>query len=115
MRRLTDFAPKRARHCSQCGAELWGKGATREERKGFRASFMLLDGSLMDLTMCEGCAGVPDLEHLWGQVLAGWRYAKPEDAGMRATVARQARDNLILALLYRQRWADVEAGIQWRK
>ncbi len=94
---------KKVGHCSCCGEPLWRTDVSPEQRAGVRATFMLGDGSLLDLTLGECCQEDYDVEKIWKRVLDGWSF---EDAEAYATM--QGRENLILGLLYTIKWSEVE-------
>ncbi len=93
-------------HCVQCGELLWDREDDYRGRTGKRASFMLANGTIMDLTMCDGCLETPDFELLWYNVMSGWRSGNA-DAEF-PNIAEAANTNCILALLYTQPWAHVD-------
>ncbi len=103
---LTDFGPKKPGHCTQCGEFLWDREDDYRGRSGKRATFMLANGTVMDLTMCDECLEDLDLEKIWFQVLAGWRGGNAD--AVREDIAQAVNTNFVLALLYTQEWRDVD-------
>jgi hypothetical protein len=91
--------------CSCCGEHLWDVADIPATRRGVRATAMLFDGSLMDLTLGDCCLKNPDLDRIWSRVVEGW-FA--EDAPKYAL--KQLQANGIAALLYTMKWKDVETS-----
>lgn len=117
LRNPCDLPLKLPGHCSQCHKKLWDpkdgafrRGATGKDidalRPGKRACFLLLDGTTMDLTMCDDCVAAPDLDRLWKQTLVGWRSGNVD--AVRPDVAKKSWDNLILAFLFAVPWSAVD-------
>ncbi len=93
---------KKVGHCSCCGEKLWYIDVPPEDRSGMRATFMLADGSLLDLTLGNCCTESYEVEKIWRRVLDGWNFENAE-----AYATMQGRDNLILGCLYMMRWSEV--------
>ena len=106
LRNPTNLPLKKPGHCSQCTKHLWDREDDYRGRVGKRASFLLANGTIMDLTMCDDCIASPDLERLWFQVVAGWRGGNVD--AERVDIAKAVNTNFFLALLYTQPWAHVE-------
>ncbi len=100
-------------HCTQCDTHLWDLEQARANRSGHKATFMLSDGSIMDLTMCEGCVEEPDFDALWGVTMHSWLHEPRYFADSPAVRDEQAfqraqKGTFILALLYTDVWWDIE-------
>ncbi len=108
------FPVKRLGCCTQCGAVLWDAKQPPSARPGVQATVVLADGSWMSLTVCAECFAAPDLDRMWGQVLAGWLQGKTVSLAGKDYVARQARDNFILACLFGLPWDKVGRGLSWQ-
>lgn len=93
-------------HCTQCGKHLWDREDDFRGRSGKRATFMMANGTVMDLTMCDNCLADLDLEQIWFQVLVGWRGGAVD--AVREDIAKAVNTNFLLALLYTQDWRDVD-------
>ena len=103
-------------HCTQCQTLLWDPHALppqpKSTYKGLRATVMLSDGSIMDLSMCPDCAEAPDLDLLWEVVMSGW-LAEPIKATDSPTlrddqVMKQfGRGTFILDLFYTEKWTEI--------
>ena len=105
-------------HCAQCNVMCWDPHAypvqPRSTWTGLRAHFMLSDGSLMPLTLCEACATEPDYELIWEVVMSGWlsEPARPDEApDIRDDygLTQHARGTFILDLFYTEKWTEIEA------
>ena len=103
-------------HCTQCNTQCYDPQAFPPQPKsawlGVRAHFMLSDGSLMPITMCDACAAAPDYEKLWDVVMAGWLHETvrgDEDPIIRDNyvLTQFARGTFILELLYTEPWTEV--------
>ena len=106
LRNPTELPIKKPGHCTQCGAHLWDREDDFKGRAGKRATFILANGTVMDLTMCDDCLEHVDCEKVWFQVLAGWRGGNAD--AVREDIAQAVNTNFILALLYTQDWRDVD-------
>lgn len=93
-------------HCVQCGTHLWDRVDDFRNRAGKRGSFLMANGTVMDLTMCNACLENPDCELLWMNVMSGWRAGNCD--AKRPDIAKAANENFILGLLYTQEWAAVD-------
>lgn len=89
--------------CSQCGEYVWNPVDSVLSRPGVRATFILLDGSLMDLTIGNCCVADLDFSIIWQRVVAGWTAENADEYA-----AKQARENHIVGLVYTIPWKDVE-------
>jgi hypothetical protein len=102
--------------CSSCGTEVFeittgvagGPGERREIighplENAHRATFLLLGGSLMDLTFCESCLPHADdnLDQLWANVIESWLA---EGAIPANDLDAALHDNFILGKLYSVPW-----------
>ena len=102
--------------CKACLGPAFDADRPVESWKGFRCTFQLLDGSYMDLTICDTCfENELDLDALWLNILEGWKeeleeaaeVPDPNLAHRRAQfLAKQAGGNLILAHLCGCSWKD---------
>ena len=108
--------PKLLGHCAQCNEMCWDPHAYPEQPQstwtGVRAHFMLSDGSLMPLTMCEKCAEAPDFELIWDVVLGGWldepvRADEPPDMRDDQVLQQHVKGTFILDLFYTEKWTEI--------
>lgn len=109
--------PKLHGCCSKCDAEVFEiierdpetraptrVGAPLDEAE--RATFLLMNGSRMDLTLCAGCAAglqPADYAFLWQRVMVSWiAQSGPDHPWPKSQI-----DNGICAVLHRQPWKEV--------
>ena len=97
--------------CSACRMRLFPADAPVSLRTGWRATYVLADGSFMDLTMCDDCvAGGEDFDAMWDNHIQGLVATAPRM--LSPYVNRQLDDgNFILARLYEHRWKDVDSPL----
>jgi len=77
-------------------------------RGGWRATYILADGTYMDLSLCDDCLDEgEDLDAMWDVVMQGWLALAP-DAHHPWVEQQAASGNFILARVYEQRWHEVE-------
>jgi len=119
---------KKVGTCKHCLGHAFDFDRPVKNWKGARATFMLLDGTFMDLTICDNCKdGDMDLDVIWLNVMKGWKAelmlaVDKQDVraiqGRAAFLALQAHDNFILAHLCSPSWPDalgdeVPLGLGW--
>lgn len=111
------MSPKIIGCCSKCDVEVFDIEKRDPETRlptqtgaphanAVRSTFVLMDGTKMDLTFCAECnAGLTpqDYPWLWQRVLASWIA---ESSTSHPCVKQQA-PNGIFALSYSQPWRDV--------
>lgn len=109
--------PKLTGCCSKCDAEVFEiterfpetrapKRVGKPFENAVRATFVLMNGSKMDLTFCAACMDEltpADYGALWQRVMVSWAHEK---SGGPSWVRSQV-DNGIAGLLYRQPWREV--------
>lgn len=111
--------PKLAGCCSKCDAEVFEVSVrdpeTREPKRAglgsplenaVRATFVLMNGSRMDLTFCAACMDEltpADYAALWRRVVVSWVHETSEDPSW----VRSQVDNGIAGLLHKQPWREV--------
>lgn len=108
------MSPKKLGCCSKCDKEVFEilkrDSDTRLPIKvgapldnAVRANFQLIDGSSMDLTLCDECANsltAQDHAFLWQRAMLSW---VDESGGDHPWIKRQT-SNGIFALLHKQSW-----------
>jgi hypothetical protein len=102
--------------CSKCDLEVFAV-RQRDKKTGLpvrlgapsddamRLTFLLMDGSRMDLTFCRDCASnlaPTDLAALWRRVMESWVHESPSHQWPRTQV-----NNGIVALLGAKAWKEV--------
>ncbi len=102
--------------CKHCLGHAFDADRPVKNWKGSRCTFMLLDGSFMDLAICEDCHDSKlDLDKIWTNVLEGWEeeltmaVEKPDPKTSRRRakfLASQAHDNFILSHLCSCGWQE---------
>ena len=109
-------APKVAGCCSKCDAEVFDvkrrDPATQmplqlgpAHENAVRVTFVLMNGSTMDITFCADCADgltPSDYAPLWGRVMAAWAKQQADSAWAKSQV-----DNGIAGMLRKQLWREV--------
>lgn len=110
------MSPKILGSCSKCDAEVFEVAKRDPETRvpiqlgpcrddAMRATFLLLDGSSMDLTFCKNCSDTllpHDYRFLWQRVMLSWETETPGHPNQ-----KQHADNGILALRHVQPWKDI--------
>lgn len=107
------MTPKRVGACSKCDEDVFDLitkeplarkvGAAHEN--AMRATFILVDGTRMDLTFCAHCLETltpQDYPWLWRRVQLSWEDQSPNHPNQKHHV-----DNGIMALDCSQSWKDV--------
>ena len=103
-------------HCSQCEKLCWDPHAVPPQPMntydGVRATFMLSDGSLMPLTLCDECIEAPDYDKLWEAVMGGWLHEAKTTTDSPTIrddyVLKQfSRGTFILDLFYVEKWTEI--------
>ena len=94
--------------CACCRCHMWHQGAPVHLLGGWRASYTLADGTIMDLSLCDDCLDEgEDLDAIWDVVVQGWLADEPTHRHQ--DVDRQVESgNFILARAYEMRWHEVE-------
>jgi len=65
---------KKVGTCKHCLGHAFDFDRPVKQWKGARATFMLIDGTFMDLTICEVClGGKMDLDVIWKNVMKSWK------------------------------------------
>ena len=105
--------------CKHCGGPAFDAAKPPQNWTGFRGTFMLMDGTSMDLTICSDCGGGElDLDKIWQNVLRGWeaerqlavQRRRPQDeAPRRKFLRKQAGENRVLAVLGLCPWPEALA------
>lgn len=109
--------PKLTGCCTKCDVEVFDVVARDPKTRipvqlgaplenAVRATFILLDGSRMDLTFCESCsAGLEPSEFpwLWKRVLVSWIA----ESGASHPCVKEQATNAILARTYSKPWREV--------
>lgn len=92
--------------CKACGERAWESDSIPKDRSGVRGQFLLADGSVADMTLCESCnAELPEgLDGLWERILGTFKADERTDRGW---LARSASGNFILCKLAGRSWAEV--------
>lgn len=109
------MTPKLFGCCSKCDVEVFDIVERKENREPNRAgaphddavrlTFILVDGTRMDLTFCKPCADTLseyDYAYLWQRVMLSWAAESPGHPHQKSQV-----DNGIMALSHRQPWKEV--------
>jgi hypothetical protein len=100
--------------CSQCGQEVFEISRRNPDTgapinvgaplgNAMKATFVLFNGSQMDLTMCESCVDALEPSHfagLWRKVMDAWIAQSGADHPW----PRSQVDNGIVGLLYARPW-----------
>ena len=103
-------------HCAQCNEMCYDPHAYPTQPKstwtGVRAHFMLSDGSLMPLTMCDECVKEPDYGLIWDVVMNRWlhetvRSDEAPDIRDNYVLTQFARGTFILDLFYTEKWTEI--------
>ena len=100
---MPEVRKKKLGYCTQCDTKLWETDDPVESWSGSRHTFLLLDYSQTDLTICDCCAAELDSHILWQRVVEGWIAAGAEEYA-----SKQSEENKIVQLLYVTQWKDLE-------
>jgi hypothetical protein len=109
--------PKLTGCCSRCDVEVFDvvtrdpetrhpKRLGRAHEDAMRVSFLLVNGSRMDLTFCAACANElqpADYPALWTRVMVSWVAEGQQDNEW----AKSQVNNGIVGLLHQQPWREV--------
>lgn len=109
--------PKLLGCCTKCDVEVFEIKQRNPETRialqlgaplenAVRTTFILADGSRMDLTFCAECrAGLlpADFQWLWQRVQASW----VAESGAAHPCVKEQASNMILAMSHSQPWRDV--------